>query len=81
LKVTHFSSSEAYHRNNTEKFAEVKLNTEEDMLYIICFTCVEDASSTMQKLRDKLFSSSEQLKNPRLSRKPRLMKQPLELLS
>ncbi|KAJ7347877.1 hypothetical protein DFH08DRAFT_698722 [Mycena albidolilacea] len=53
--VAHFSASEAYHRNHTEAFADAKLDTEEDTLYIMRLARVEDASGAMRKFRDELL--------------------------
>jgi hypothetical protein len=53
--IAHFSASEAYHHNNTEAFANAKLDTEEDALYIMHLARVEDASGAMHKFCDELL--------------------------
>ncbi|KAJ7652776.1 hypothetical protein DFH06DRAFT_1093802 [Mycena polygramma] len=54
--VAHFSAQEAYHRNDTEAFAEAMLQTEEDSLYIMRLARLEDASGEMRKFRDDLLA-------------------------
>jgi hypothetical protein len=54
--VKHFSAQAAYHRNNTEAFADAKLNTEEDALYVMRLARTEDASGAMKKFRNDLLA-------------------------
>jgi hypothetical protein len=53
--VKHFSAQAAYHRNNTEAFADAKLNTE-DALYVMRFAQIEDASGALKKFRNDLLA-------------------------
>ncbi|KAJ6565328.1 hypothetical protein DFH09DRAFT_1315104 [Mycena vulgaris] len=59
--VAHFSAQTAYHRNNTEAFADAKLNTEEDALYIMRLARAEDASGAMRKSRDDLLAFKQRV--------------------
>ncbi|KAF7377133.1 hypothetical protein MSAN_00132400 [Mycena sanguinolenta] len=54
--ISHFSAQTAYHRNDTETFADAVLNTEEDAVYIMRLARVEDASGAMRKFRDNLLA-------------------------
>ncbi|KAJ7339306.1 hypothetical protein DFH08DRAFT_812692 [Mycena albidolilacea] len=54
--VKHFSAQAAYHRNNTEAFADAKLNTEEDVLYVMRLARTEDASGAMKKFCNDLLA-------------------------
>ncbi|KAJ7828131.1 hypothetical protein B0H14DRAFT_3719247 [Mycena olivaceomarginata] len=45
----------AYKRNNTEAFADAKLTTVEDELYVMQMARAEDASGAMRKFRDDLL--------------------------
>lgn len=54
--VKHFSAQVTYHRNNTEAFADAKLTTEEDALYVMRLARAEDASGAMRKFRDDLLA-------------------------
>lgn len=58
--IYHFSAQAAYHRNNTEAFSDAKLNTEEDVLYIMRLARAEDASGTIHKFHDDLLAFKKQ---------------------
>ncbi|KAJ6531015.1 hypothetical protein B0H10DRAFT_1791827 [Mycena sp. CBHHK59/15] len=58
--INHFSAQTAYHRNDTEAFANAKLDTEEDALYVMRLARVEDASGAMRKFRDDLLAFKQQ---------------------
>jgi hypothetical protein len=53
--VKHFSAEAAYKRNNTGAFADAKLTTAEDELYVMRMARAEDASGAMRKFRDDLL--------------------------
>ncbi|KAJ6452895.1 hypothetical protein C8R47DRAFT_997938 [Mycena vitilis] len=59
--IAHFSAHTAYHRNNTEAFAEAMLDTEEDALYIMRLARAEDASGAMRKFRDDLVAFKQRV--------------------
>ncbi|KAJ7257743.1 hypothetical protein C8J57DRAFT_1516628 [Mycena rebaudengoi] len=54
--VQHYSAQAAYHQNNTEAFADTRLTTEEDALYVMRLARIEDASERMKKFRDDLLA-------------------------
>ncbi|KAJ7321999.1 hypothetical protein DFH08DRAFT_818376 [Mycena albidolilacea] len=54
--VKKFSAQATYHRNNTEAFADAKLNTEEDALYVMQLARIEDANGAMKKFRNDLLA-------------------------
>ncbi|KAF7360906.1 hypothetical protein MSAN_01120500 [Mycena sanguinolenta] len=54
--ISNFSAQTAYHRNDTETFADAVLNTEEDAVYIMRLARVEDVSGVMRKFRDNLLA-------------------------
>ncbi|KAF7335846.1 hypothetical protein MSAN_02331100 [Mycena sanguinolenta] len=59
--IQHFSAQTAYHRNDTEGFADAVLDTEEDAVYIMRLARVEDASGAMRKFREELIAFKQRV--------------------